>query len=255
MHEHAVSSPQRIASFVGIDALARSGPGIHGLGVWCTPRANAGAPPPPSHAPSSPAAPQAGTDEGILPALYMFVGRSLHATLPQLGALTMCRAVMQARPGRARVCGEGMAWRAFRDDGPTDAGCRAWSWLGLDVEARDVQRKARPWHGSRFERRPVAQPPPPPAASFQAASSPISGMLGDRHDRTIIVATGCAIWGVRACVHPCVRACVRAGCRSGEPRLCHASPSLLGHFFGCARAWRHSSSLSNPFPVPHPHQR
>lgn len=36
-------------------------------------------------------------DEGILPAVYFFIGRSLDATLPQLGALTLCRAIVQVR--------------------------------------------------------------------------------------------------------------------------------------------------------------
>lgn len=35
------------------------------------------------------------TDESILPAVYYFIGRSLRATLPQLGVLTLCRAVVQ----------------------------------------------------------------------------------------------------------------------------------------------------------------
>ncbi|KAL6771840.1 hypothetical protein ACKKBG_A28005 [Auxenochlorella protothecoides x Auxenochlorella symbiontica] len=63
-------------------------------------------------------------DEGILPAVYFFIGRSLDATLPQLGALTLCRAIVQA------------------------------------------------------------------------LSSPISGILGDRCDRTRVVTAGCLIWGV-----------------------------------------------------------
>ncbi|KAK2080470.1 hypothetical protein QBZ16_000323 [Prototheca wickerhamii] len=64
------------------------------------------------------------TDESILPAVYFFIGRSLRATLPQLGVLTLCRAVVQA------------------------------------------------------------------------LSSPVSGVLGDRHDRTHIVASGCVLWGL-----------------------------------------------------------
>lgn len=36
-------------------------------------------------------------DEGILPAVYFFIGRSLNATLSQLGTLTLCRAVVQVR--------------------------------------------------------------------------------------------------------------------------------------------------------------
>lgn len=35
-------------------------------------------------------------DEGILPAVYMFIGRSLNASLSQLGTLTLCRALVQA---------------------------------------------------------------------------------------------------------------------------------------------------------------
>ncbi|KAL4436794.1 hypothetical protein ABPG75_003933 [Micractinium tetrahymenae] len=63
-------------------------------------------------------------DEGILPAVYMFIGRSLDASLSQLGTLTLCRALVQA------------------------------------------------------------------------LSSPFSGILGDRYDRSYVVAAGCLIWGV-----------------------------------------------------------
>ncbi|GAB4813864.1 hypothetical protein N2152v2_000910 [Parachlorella kessleri] len=63
-------------------------------------------------------------DEGILPAVYYFIGRSLNATLSQLGTLVLCRALVQA------------------------------------------------------------------------LSSPLSGVLGDRYDRTYIVSVGCLLWGV-----------------------------------------------------------
>jgi hypothetical protein len=35
-------------------------------------------------------------DEGVLPAVFFFVGKSLNASLPQLGTLTLCRALVQA---------------------------------------------------------------------------------------------------------------------------------------------------------------
>ena len=38
-------------------------------------------------------------DEGVLPAVYFFIGRSLNASLSQLGTLTLCRAVVQVRRG------------------------------------------------------------------------------------------------------------------------------------------------------------
>ncbi|CAK0783950.1 hypothetical protein CVIRNUC_007153 [Coccomyxa viridis] len=63
-------------------------------------------------------------DEQVLPAVYLFIGRSLHATPAQLGTLTLCRALVQA------------------------------------------------------------------------LSSPVSGVLGDKVDRTHIVALGCFLWGV-----------------------------------------------------------
>lgn len=31
---------------------------------------------------------------------------------------------------------------------------------------------------------------------IQAIASPVSGMLGDRYDRTKVIAAGCIIWGV-----------------------------------------------------------
>lgn len=63
-------------------------------------------------------------DESILPAVYLFMGRSLNATPSQLGTVTFCRAVVQT------------------------------------------------------------------------LSSPISGFMGDRVDRTRVVGLGCLIWGV-----------------------------------------------------------
>lgn len=56
--------------------------------------------------------------------MYYFLGQSLHASLPDLGILTLCRALVQA------------------------------------------------------------------------ASSPLSGILGDRVDRTLLVTTGCTLWGI-----------------------------------------------------------
>lgn len=35
-------------------------------------------------------------DEAILPALYLYIGRSLGASPSQLGSLTLCRALVQA---------------------------------------------------------------------------------------------------------------------------------------------------------------
>lgn len=32
--------------------------------------------------------------------------------------------------------------------------------------------------------------------SWQALSSPISGVLGDKYDRTHIIAVGCFLWGI-----------------------------------------------------------
>lgn len=36
--------------------------------------------------------------------------------------------------------------------------------------------------------------------NLQAATSPISGVLGDKYDRTHIVAFGCFLWGVMTAV-------------------------------------------------------
>lgn len=63
-------------------------------------------------------------DEQVLPAVYLFLGTSLNASLQDLGTLTLCRALVQA------------------------------------------------------------------------LSSPVSGILGDRYDRTLVVAVGCCLWGL-----------------------------------------------------------
>eukprot|EP00879_Flechtneria_rotunda_P014283 GHRR01014921.1.p1 GENE.GHRR01014921.1~~GHRR01014921.1.p1 ORF type:complete len:482 (+),score=156.06 GHRR01014921.1:483-1928(+) len=63
-------------------------------------------------------------NEQVLPAVYLFVGRSLNATPVQLGTLTLCRAMVQT------------------------------------------------------------------------LASPMSGILGDRYDRTLVLASGAFIWGV-----------------------------------------------------------
>eukprot|EP01024_Parvocaulis_polyphysoides_P017133 TRINITY_DN17576_c0_g1_i2.p1 TRINITY_DN17576_c0_g1~~TRINITY_DN17576_c0_g1_i2.p1 ORF type:complete len:135 (+),score=12.02 TRINITY_DN17576_c0_g1_i2:46-405(+) len=63
-------------------------------------------------------------DEQMLPAAFIFIGRSLNASPSQLGTITFCRALVQA------------------------------------------------------------------------LSSPISGVLGDHHDRSKVLAAGCLIWGV-----------------------------------------------------------
>ena len=51
-------------------------------------------------------------DEQVLPAVYHFISKSLHATPSQLGALTLCRAMVQVShqcttpvTGTGSVCG------------------------------------------------------------------------------------------------------------------------------------------------------
>ena len=41
-----------------------------------------------------------------------------------------------------------------------------------------------------------SDPPGAPILPVQALSSPLSGLLADRLDRTLVVAFGCFLWGV-----------------------------------------------------------
>ena len=102
-------------------------------------------------------------DEQVLPAVYYFVGRSLNATPAQLGTLTLCRALVQVQP-------ISLLYPMFSE------------WQGTQTQSLHCVASA--WHVNILH------------VATQAATSPISGVLGDKYNRTHIVAVGCFLWGV-----------------------------------------------------------
>ena len=67
-------------------------------------------------------------------------------------------------------------------------------------------------------------------STMQAATSPISGVLGDKYDRTHIVALGCFLWGIMAAV-------IGFSTSLHQARAYHAD--LLSRERGCACVLKH----------------
>lgn len=114
------------------------------------------------------------------PQVYMFIGRSLNASLSQLGTLTLCRALVQASRGGS--CGQAAGWR----------------WAAASACGGCGPLKAAPPGHPLHLRKPglPTGPAPAPHHPTQALASPFSGILGDRYDRAYVVAAGCLCWGV-----------------------------------------------------------
>lgn len=59
-------------------------------------------------------------------------------------------------------------------------------------------------------------------AALQALTSPISGLVGDRYDRTYVVAFGCLLWGVMTAAIGLSRSLGQAlvSCAGAAPPAC-----------------------------------
>lgn len=149
----------------------------------------------------------------VLPAVYLFVGRSLNATPVQLGTLTLCRAMVQVR-GLHMTCTLPAATHVFAavvQQQHQQAAQRVlplcWIYsttykppfiIVLSLLELPLLRRnpLSPLHH-------VALPPstlvfllPCTSRSRQTLSSPLSGILGDRYDRILVLSTGAFIWAI-----------------------------------------------------------
>lgn len=129
----------------------------------------------------------------------MFIGRSLNASLSQLGTLTLVRALFQA----SGSCAGCPSLRGMLQGGlhlPRLAAWHTMAWRGMACHGgarcsmawrSEGHAESWPWRSERH-----AESWPCRCTCLQALTSPISGLVGDRYDRSYVVAFGCLLWGV-----------------------------------------------------------
>ena len=121
----------------------------------------------------------------VLPAVYLFIGKALHATPAQLGTLTLCRALVQVTTlTRACLIRCQLAYLGTSLGMHTAGGL-----LGQCRACIDMKKKCHAYECPAIRVSGAG-------VCMQALSSPISGVLGDKVDRTRIVSFGCFLWGV-----------------------------------------------------------
>jgi hypothetical protein len=159
--------------------------------------------------------------------VYLFVGRSLNATPVQLGTLTLCRAMVQVRgltltctaAGSACITGSVVQQQTAqhaRHPMQPHAGVDFLATQSFQLPFLPVLYAAsqhlppdlqfNPCHHlppcePHSQSVPCVTSPPvlvslPPWLHHQTLSSPLSGILGDRYDRILVLSTGAFIWAI-----------------------------------------------------------